>query len=414
MLLCSYEFPPLIGTRPMRWAHFVRILSARGWAIDVLTIAPSPGHPRYDPESVKLLSESIQIYRTHPGPLHRLAYRRRPSDASPGRSAARRGRLDFLKALLVPDPAIEWLPFALHQGKHLLKANCYQLIVSSGYPFSCHLLGYSLKRRSRLPWVADSGDPWAFNPAWKLPNWRLRLDRRLEAHLLRSLDRLILTTEAAKEAYLAHYPFLRSEQIAVLPSCYEPAEFSEIAPESSNRFRLVYTGSFYAGVREPTALLAAMEQLNDLDFEVLLAGESAPLPSSQLPKQIRFMGFLPRRRTLALQKGASMLFFLGNRSPYPGAQLPAKLFEYVAAGRPILAIRYDAADYAAHLIEQWRRGWSVDNDPEVIAAAIRRAHDLWAEGKLEKSFELGPRSEFEWEQLGAQLDGILTALAKAG
>ncbi len=396
----------------MRWAHFVRVLSRHGWQIDVLTIAPSPGHPRYDPESVKLLPKGIQIYRTYPGPLHRLAYRRRPPDASLGRSAARRSRLDFLKTLLVPDPAIEWLPFALRRANQLLQTKKYQLIISSGYPFSCHLLGYLLKRRSRLPWIADSGDPWAFNPAWRLPNWRRRLDRRLEAHLLRSLDRLILTTEAAKDAYLEHYRSLRPEQVTVLPSGYDPAEFAEILAESSNRFRLVYTGRFYAGVREPTALLAALDKLSDLDFEVLIAGESASLPSDQIPKQICFLGFVSRRRALALQKGASMLFFVGNRSPDPGAQLPAKLFEYVAAGRPILAIRYDAADYATQLIEQWRRGWSVDNDPEVIAVAIREAHRLWTEKKLDQSFELSPRPEFNWENLGTQLDEILSALAK--
>jgi hypothetical protein len=354
---------------------------------------------------LQLIPPDVQIYRTYPGPLHRLAYRHRTTAGTSRTSASRRSLLDPLKAFLIPDPAIEWLPFALAQARRLLKAEKYQLIVSSGYPFSCHLLGYLLKRLSRLPWVADSGDPWAFNLAWRLPAWRRGVDKRLEAHLLRAVDRLILTTEAAKADYLSHYRCLTPNRVVILSSGYDPAEYAEIPPEGTSRFRLVYTGRFYAGIREPRALFAALAKLDDLDFEVLIAGEKAMQP--QLPRQLQFLGFVPRRRALALQKGAAMLLFLGNRSDNPMAQLPAKLFEYVAAGRPILAIRYDADDLAARLIHKWKRGLAVDNEPEAIAAAIREAQTLWSKGKLDQAFELGPRPEYTWEHLGTKLDEIL-------
>ncbi|HED04467.1 MAG TPA: glycosyltransferase, partial [Candidatus Fraserbacteria bacterium] len=243
------------------------------------------------------------------------------------------------------------------------------------------------------------------NPAWPRPAWRRRLDRHMEARLLKRLDRLILTTEGAKASYLEHYAGLAPEQIAVLPSGYDPAEYAQIPAEGSSRFRLVYTGRFYAGTREPQALWAALAQLGDLDYELLVAGERAG--PERLPPQVRFLGFVSRRRALALQKGASILLFLGNRSPEPQAQLPAKLFEYLAAGRPILAIRSDADDFAAKLVQQWRRGPVVENRPEAIAGAIRKAQALWRRGQLERSFDLSPHPEYSWEQLGGRLAVIL-------
>jgi len=145
--------------------------------------------------------------------------------------------------------------------------------------------------------------------------------------------------------------------------------------------------------------------LGDLDYELLIAGERAG--PERLPPQVRFLGFVPRRRALALQKGASILLFLGNRSPEPQAQLPAKLFEYLAAGRPILAIRYDPGDFAAKLVQRWRRGPVVENRPEAIAGAIREDQVLWLRGQLEQQFDLAPHLEYSWDQLGGRLAVIL-------
>ena len=172
----------------------------------------------------------------------------------------------------MPDIMVEWLPFALQQGHKLLRDNSYDVVLSAGLPFTAHVIGYLLSRLHKLPWVAEYGDPWAFNPSSRLPEWRHSLDRHLEGTLLRHADGVVVTTESTRGAYLQHYSFLRPDTVSVVPSGYSPEEYAMVPPITSSRFRLVYTGIFYADIRSPRFFLDALTQLRDLEMEVLIAG----------------------------------------------------------------------------------------------------------------------------------------------
>jgi hypothetical protein len=102
------------------------------------------------------------------------------------------------------------IPWGYHTGRRLLKEINYDVIISSGYPFSSHLLGYLLKKRSGAKWIADYGDPWSFSPDTKLlPMKRREFDRRMERHILESCDKVIVTTMDTKDGFLANFEFLR-------------------------------------------------------------------------------------------------------------------------------------------------------------------------------------------------------------
>lgn len=317
----------------------------------------------------------------------------------------------ILRAVAVPDIMVEWLPFALLQGHKLLQDNSYDVILSAGLPFTGHVLGYLLKRLHKLPWVAEYGDPWAFNPSSRLPRWRHSLDRRLEDALLRHADGVVVTTENTREAYLQHYSFLRPDNIWVVPSGYAPEEYVMTPPITSMRFRLVYTGVFYADIRSPRLFLDALKQLKDLDMEIIIAGPAdAQLRESIRTAdlhQVRLLGDVPHEKAIALQKGCSLLILIGNTASF---QLPLKTFEYLGAKRPILCIRNSENDPAADLVGSLRRGMVVQDRPELIAAAIRAAYGLWKCGQLDSQFNLGDLEEFTWCHSGARLHSILSRI----
>jgi hypothetical protein len=415
LLLCSYGFPPTMGPRGLRLLQFSRALSERGWEIDVLTARHSPIHLRYDSAfDVASMPPGVRVFRTFPGPFYsRVQQRLRGRSAATHEDTAGR-RLSFrldtiLRAVAVPDIMVEWLPFALRQGHELVRANSYDVVLSAGLPFTAHVLGYLLKRLHNLSWVAEYGDPWAFNPSSSLPEWRHSLDRYLEDTLLRHADGVVVTTETTRSAYLQHYSFLRPDNVWVVPSGYSSEEYAMVAPVNSVRFRLVYTGIFYPDIRSPRFFLDALTQLRDLDMEVLIAGP----PNEQLREtirasglhQVRLLGDIPNVQAIALQKGCSLLFLIGNATSF---QLPLKTFEYLGSKRPILCIRNGENDLVANLIEPLRRGIVVENRPECIAAAIRGAYDLWKRGHLDAKFNLDDLDEFTWCRAGAKLHSILS------
>jgi hypothetical protein len=199
ILLCTYYFPPIGTPRSYRWKEFVRQLSSKGWGIDVLTIRTSQNHPNYDPDLLEKMPDEVRIFRTYPGIMHHLSSVLLSKTSGDSRSALFHsyestrqgmGKLLFslyengLRYLFIPDEAVIWLPFALLKGYALKKENSYDFIISSGFPFTCHILGFILKQfNGDMSWIADYGDPWINNPIVPMPKWRSWTDEKIDSQI---------------------------------------------------------------------------------------------------------------------------------------------------------------------------------------------------------------------------------------
>lgn len=132
--------------------------------------------------------------------------------------------------IFIPDRMVEWLPFALREGKRLLNENEYRLIISSAFPFSSHIVAFFLKRGSSLPWIADYGDPWACRSS-------LLLERKIEEILVKSMDRVIVTTEETKRGYISCYSLSENK---VIPQGFEEGHYNRIKPITSDNFKYIF------------------------------------------------------------------------------------------------------------------------------------------------------------------------------
>ncbi|MFQ5586704.1 MAG: glycosyltransferase [Thermodesulfobacteriota bacterium] len=425
VLICTYTFPPTGGPRSIRWIQFAEHLTSKGWGVDILTVNPLPKSPRYDAESLRAIPAKVAVHRTFPGIMYSFGYRYASRDKV--KAEGKRGKKSMLfnrmlkkfdkmgRSLLIPDGAIEWLPFALRKGRMLCRRNRYDALISVGYPYASHIVGYFLRKYVKGPWIADYGDPWSFFPHF-LPPWRRAIDGRLEGRLLKRMDRVIVTTEETKEGYLSHFPFLSPEKVEVIPQGYSREQFSAVAPERSEGFRIVYTGIFYGKIREPFTFFNAIGELDDIDLEVVVAGRVEGLYREYIRKRglgnkIRFIGYVSHERAVALQKGATLLLLLGNLSRY---QLPSKVYEYLASQRPILSIRYQEADIASNMVEKYRRGLVVENDKERIKGAVRELYSDWKEGSLERKFNLKEVEEYSWDTIDVKFESMLNDLCGVG
>ena len=433
LLICAYYFPPIGTPRSYRWREFVTHLSSKGWKIDVLTIDTSNKHPNYDSKLLDNLPTEVRIFRTYPGIMHHfsslllskrnaITSKAKQSNnyefTSPDTQTSFRqtiGRSLFrifeksLRTVFIPDEAVTWLPFAILKGRKLTKENSYDVIISSGFPFTCHIVGFFLKQASGgKPWIADYGDPWVNNPSFALPKWRSFIDKEIESRILNSVNKIIVNTDRTKDHYLNLYPFLKSEDIKVITQGFSKEGFHEVSPEITDKFRIVYTGVFYKD-REPFILFDALTHVKEIwkDLEVIIAGNITKdeykkyAENKGLSEIVRFIGFVPQKKALSFQKGASVLLLIGNRG---GIQVPGKIYEYFASKRPILSITIDKYDIASTFVNRFKRGISVENDSEKLSESIIYLYNLWKNKRLESEFNLEDVDEFCWDRLAEKLE----------
>lgn len=417
LLLIAYGFPPVISPQSLRWYYIVKHLALRGYRIDVLTIRM----PRVFYDETYPLPDEVRILPTFPGSFNALTYLHSREKAAgkitpaekPHRSRAwqlaeklHSLAYKLLNACLIPDIYAEWLPFAVHRGLHLLWQNHYDAIISSSEPRIDHLVGYILSRHSGTFWVADYGDPWIYPmPIHFEPVWKRKILSRIEKLILPRTNAVTLTSGGTKDLYLERYPFLNENDLHVIPQACEPNDLNHFQENTSDIFRIVYCGTFYKAIRDPSLFLEALAEIDNKDIELVIAGRNNEFAHVLRSKNnIRYLGFMPHHEVLAIEKGASVLLHLGNTIDI---QVPGKFYEYIGANRPILAIRNTQNDPSAYIIERHNKGLVVQNSKTDIKAGILQLYTMWQQGTLDTSFNLGQAHDFSWARRAEQFIEIL-------
>jgi len=417
LLLIAYAFPPLVSPQSLRWYYLAKHLALKGYAVDVLTIRM----PKSFYDSAYPLPDNVRIWRTFSGFFHGLTYMHsrekavEKADHAASNAVSRAWQIaqlvhanayKILNAFLVPDLYAEWFPFATHMCLHLLRKHRYQSIISSSEPRINHLVSYVAARRSGSFWIADYGDPWVYPiPIHYEPTWKRRALSMIEQSILPRMGAITLTSKGAKDLYLSHYPSLSENDVHVIPQGCEPDDFNQIRATGAPIFRIVYCGSFYRKIRDPGHFLQAVEEIDVKNLEVIVAGRNNDFAQILHSKSnVRYLGFVSHHEVLALEKGASVLLHLGNSME---VQVPGKLYEYIGARRPILAIQNSQNDPLAGLIRKKNRGLVVENNKQKIKASILKLYSMWQQGTLETSFDLGQDHEFTWAKRADQFIEIL-------
>jgi len=291
----------------------------------------------------------------------------------------------LLRSVLVPDAGVaHWMPFALAATRRLLRTERFDCVITNNPPDSTHLLGLLLGR-DRPAWIADFEDPWRFEPLrgpWPT-RAQDRLDAALEARVARSADILVGVAATMVADFQARF----DADARHIPLGWDPALDAEVAaarpPElPTGRFNLVHTGALTVPERrDPSVLFAALDRLLTQDpdlasrLALVVAGVLTPQERSLLARPgleriVVDVGVLGRAEAVALQRRADALLLIATGAHR--AQVTGKLFEYLASGRPILAI----ADHndAAEIIAATGTGVVVaPADLEGIVAALREA-----------------------------------------
>ena len=303
-------------------------------------------------------------------------------------------RMSYIKRLLIclnwlPDDKLYWAISGISKGLRLIKTHNIKLIVVSAPPHSSIILAYILSKLSGAKLIIDFRDPWLLRHESEdepfKPKVLLNFERCIEMHILKHASAIITTNEYFHSAFLREYPFVNAGAVHVVHNGYDSSDFPLESIRSEKKFTISYLGTFYMQ-RNPRIFFQALalfmrdNGLNNNEIEVLLIGETdnaGGVPVSEMIDQaglrdvVKVMGKVSYARALEVMCESNLLLLLAPNQPY---QIPAKTYEYMAAGCPILALTESGA--TAALIELAHAGICVPpHDVQGICFALDRLYE---------------------------------------
>jgi glycosyltransferase involved in cell wall biosynthesis len=386
ILLVTLYFPPAGGGGVQRPLKFASHLPAHG--IETHVLAPDNQDWVHGDEDLALPTQAW---------VHRVRYVG-PKDVKPAEllygkeGLARVGTQATLlgRRLLVPDENVPWSTVALPTALRLVRNEGIDVVLTTSPPGSLHLLGAAVQKATGVTWVADLRDSLVAHPHRRGDQSRLvRLKEKAAGGVARLVasraDAIVVAADAIAEEARALEP--RGRVVTIANGC-DFDDFAGLEHRPSERFRLTHAGSFF-GRRDPRPFLRALADSGLEDVVVRFVGDfrSSDREFAEglgLGDRIELDGYVPRRRSLELQRDSEALLLL---IPAAGGRgrgvLSGKVFEYLAAERPILAaVPPDGA--AAALIRDTGAGIvAAPDDPAALRDALVELHGRWRAGGLE-------------------------------
>lgn len=438
MLIVSYVFPPMAAVGGYRVIKFCKFLPRFDWVPVVLTVKEGFNYA-YDYSLLDDIDPSLNVYRSHNfEPLvwwdrHRSGHTFDADEASAGdpeigkakrtgvKISLSRGYRNYIRKMIsIPDTCNFWVPFGILTGLHAVRKEKVDVIFSTSPPASAHLVAYVLSKITGLPLVVDLRDLWTQNESYELkdlPRAGRRFDRYLEKAVFRRARAIITTTDTFGDMVRESNPFVNRAAIRTITNGLDPDDFAGIKfPKAKNyRFTILHLGSLY-GYRDPGFFLGAVRRWLERNPEVRdkasinfignTPGFEKLVEAERLTDVVSFVRHIPHGEVLQkLWEADLLLLILGFNDSVRGV-IPAKLFEYVSTGQPILGLVPKGE--AERIINRCQNGKAITNpDAEEMCSFLNDQYHKWTNsprGK-EPSFTLPP--EFDRCHLTGSLAKIL-------
>jgi len=384
VLLVTRHFPPGGGGGVQRPLKFASHLPALGIETHVL----APDVPGAEDAELELPTQAW---------IHRVRYvgprSGRPSEqlvAKQGLSRVGTQAALLGRRLLVPDENVPWSTIATPFAIRLVRREGIDVVLTTSPPPSLHLLGATVKRTTGAAWVADLRDPLTSHPHRR--GYESRLARVKEStvggvgRLVASqADAIVAASEPIAEEMRALEP--KGKVVTIANGC-DFDDFAGLEHHTSDRLRITHAGHFH-GKRDPRPFLRALAESGLDNVVVRFAGDFRVADREYaealgLGDRVELLGEVSRRRSLELQRDSDVLLLLIPESGGRGKDvLTGKIYEYLAAERPILAaVPPDGA--AAQLVREAGAGVVVPSDDvEGLRDALLDLHRQWQEGRLD-------------------------------
>lgn len=404
VLIITYYWPPAGGPGVQRWLKFVKYLPD----FDIQPIVYIPENASYPiidealHSDVKPDTEILTHPIKEPYKIAQILSKKSTKSISSGIIPEKRKQslseqlLLFVRGnFFIPDARIGWVKPSVEFLSEYLDKNPIDVMITTGPPHSLHLIGKQLKEKFDIPWIADFRDPWTtigYHKKLKLTAAAAKKHQKLEKEILTKADRILVTSPSTKKDFEKS----TTKPIHLITNGYD-IEHIEKKP-LDKKFTIAHIGSLLSD-RNPRVLWKALAELikNNpdfkRDFELKLAGKISSqilhaLDEFKLTPYVKNMGYIAHQQAIVEQRTAQVLLLLEIDSEETRAIIPGKLFEYMAAERPILAIGPEKSD-VENLLKQTNTGqYFCYDEKDKISDCIEKMYQQYSENKL-KSYGIG-------------------------
>lgn len=385
LLIITYYWPPTGGSGVQRWVKFSKYLPGHGWQ-PVIYTPENPERLAVDESLLADIPACAEVIKTpilEPYAIYRKLTGGGKGEVNPVNAQQKNWKqrlsLWIRGNCFIPDPRVAWVRPSVRYLKKYLREHPVDAVVTTGPPQSVHLIGLGLKKALGLHWIADFRDPWTEMFYYKHLGLTAASDRRhhrLEQAVLDAADTVI----SVSPPVAADFQAKTSTPVVLITNGFDEDDFAEVGEVASGSLlsggvppeppasaagprqkalRLVHTGLFAAD-GNPLNLWDALAQRcsADPDFrarlQIRLAGKvdaaiTDAIRERGLGDKLVELGYLPHEQTVREQRAADILLLPLRQEPEYAKVLPGKIFEYLAAGRPVLGIGQEDGTAAAIL-----------------------------------------------------------------
>jgi glycosyltransferase involved in cell wall biosynthesis len=335
---------------------FVKYLPEYGWQPIIYT-PENPEYPAIDESLINDVPEGIEILKQpiwEPYAWYRKFLGDKDKQIGAGFVSEKKdpGLLHKISVwirgnIFIPDARRFWIKPSIKYLANYLKENEVDLVVSTGPPHSMHLLALGLKKSLGVKWIADFRDPWTnidFYKELMLSTWADRKHKRLEQEVLKSAD-LSLTIGYTMTSELKE---LGAKKVETVTNGYDEADFPDSEVTLDEKFSISHIGTFSPSRNQPEFWKALNElKKENKEFAGKLVLRTVGVVDHSVKEAIIANGleenwnqipYVPHEELLNYQRTSQVLLVSINNTPNARGILPGKFFEYLASGRPILAI----------------------------------------------------------------------------
>ena len=376
-LIITYYWPPSGGSGVQRWLKFVKYL--RDFQIEpVIYTVKNPNYAIEDntlqnevPENIDVIRQSILEPNNL---LSSFGSKKKETSAgflSPNPSII--GKLaQYIRAnYFIPDARKYWIKPSVKYLTKYLKDNKIDVIITTGPPHSTHLIGLQLRKKLNIKWIADFRDPWTeIDYFHQLPLTKRSIERhrQMEEQVLKNADTVLVVGKTMANSFKKF-----TKKIEVITNGYDTYEIKKEV-KLDEKFSLVHIGMLNSD-RNHLILWKALQELclentefaDDLQLKFIgkLAYDVVrDIEKYKLKDYTTFIDYLVHREVLQHQLSAQVLLLSVNNVPSAKGIITGKIFEYLQANRPILAIGPTDGDLA-EIINHTNSGIIIDFEDEI-------------------------------------------------
>lgn len=365
VLVITYYWPPSGGAGVQRWLKFVKYLPQFGVQPIVLTVDPQfASYAQTDESLLKDVSPDTEVFHTKSFELYQLYSRLSKKKEIPYGGFANETKPSLFQKLsrfvrgnfLLPDPRKGWNKYAYRKALKIINAHHIDTVITTGPPHSTHLIGLKLKKRTDVRWIADLRDPWTdiyyYNQFYHTALAR-KIDRRMERQVVEHADHLITVSKDVMRLFNQKTTNDISRKTTILPNGFDETDFAQEAVAFDEKFTITYTGTI-SDAYDISSFIDALKQLEEDEIDQLRIRFVGKVPSAitnriktTLPNLVmELTGYVDHQKSVEYLLSSSMLLLVIPKVENNAGILTGKFFEYMASGKPVLAIGPTDGDLA--------------------------------------------------------------------